>query len=144
MLVSRAAAAEAGHPDAAGWLEASLRDASDDRGLAARIHEQARRHRAASPAAFDTAWERHAGPPVPDWLTVDTGLVAAADAWIGTETYAAECAYLASHPELLDPSADQAVSEALLSVNEQEAQRYTTLRQDAQAAELRRPTGRCC
>jgi len=134
LLASRAAAAEAGHPDAAGWLAASLRDASDDRGLAAGNHEEARRHRAAGPAAFDAAWERHAGQPVPGWLTVDAGLVAAAEAWIGTETYAAECDYLASHRELLDPSAGEAVSEALLSVGEQEAQRYMGLRQDAQAA----------
>jgi predicted RNase H-like HicB family nuclease len=134
LLASRAEAAEAGHPDAARWLAAGLQDASDDRGLAAMIHQQARRHRTAGQAAFDAAWERHTGQPVPGWLTVDTGLVATAEAWIGTETYEEEGAFLAGHPGLLDPSAEEAVSEALLSLGEEDARRYTALRQDAQKA----------
>jgi hypothetical protein len=98
------------------------------------IHEQARRHRSAGQAAFDAAWERLTGQSVPGWLTVDTGLVATAEAWIGTETYDAEGAYLLGHPELLDPSADKAIGEALLSVEEEAARRYTMLRRDAQKA----------
>ncbi len=80
LLASRAAAAEAGYPDAARWLASSFEAAAGDRGLAAMIHEQARRHRSPDPAAFDAAWERQAGRPAPGWLTADPSLVALADA----------------------------------------------------------------
>jgi hypothetical protein len=74
---------------------------------------------------------QHAGNQPPAWLAVDAGLLAAAGEWIATETYTDERDFLASHPELLDPAADEAVSEALLPVSEADAERYTMLRQAA-------------
>ena len=95
-------------------------------------HEQARRHRGPDPAAFDQDWARHTGMPVPAWLTVDPALLSSARAWVATDTYTAERDHLAAHPELLEAAADTAVAEALLAVPEDEAGRYTALRQAAQ------------
>jgi hypothetical protein len=64
---------------------------------------------------------------------VDAGLLAAAEEWIATETDTDERDFLASHPELLDPAADEAVSDALMSVSEDDAERYTMVRQAARA-----------
>ena len=80
---------------------------------------------------FDREWGDHSGGPVPAWLTVDPGLLSTAREWVRTETYAAERDHLDAHPELLEPSADVAVEEALLAVSEAAAGRYTALRQAA-------------
>ena len=128
LLTNRAADADAGNPEAALWLAAALRHASDDRGLTAAIHEEARRHWAVAPAAFSSVWTQHTGQQAPVWLTVNADLLEAAEGWIATATCAEESDFLASHPELLDRSADEAVSEALLAVSEDDAQRYITLR----------------
>jgi len=133
LLTARAAAADAGHVEAARWLATGLQHAADDRGLTVAIHQQARRHWSANPAAFSSAWEHYTGQQIPAWLSVDRGLLETAEAWIGTETYTAERDFLASHPRLLDPAADNAVGEALLSVSEDAAQRYTALRETARA-----------
>ena len=113
------------------WLAAGLQDAADDRELIAAIHQEARRHWSANPPAFSSAWEQCTGQQVPAWLSVDRGLLEAAEAWIGTETYSAERDFLAAHPGLLDPAADDAVSEALLQVSEDESERYAALRETA-------------
>ena len=131
LLTSRAAAAEAGHPEAAGWLAQALQHASDDREGTAAIHEQARHHRAQDPTVFDSAWAQKTGQPPPGWLTIDADLLQVAQEWIASKTYIEEHDFLASHPELLDPAADDAVSEALLSVSEGAAQQFTTMRQAA-------------
>ena len=130
--MARAGAADAGHPAAAAWLARALAMDIDDRGLVDAAHEQARRHRGPDPAAFDQDWARHTGMPVPAWLTVDPALLSSARAWVATDTYTAERDYLAAHPELLEAAADTAVAEALLAVPEDEAGRYTALRQAAQ------------
>ena len=130
--MARAAAADAGHPAAAAWLARALAMDLEDRGLVNAAHEQARRHRGPDPAAFDQDWARHTGMPVPAWLTVDSALLSSARAWVATDTYTAERDYLAAHPELLEAAADTAVAEALLAVPEDEAGRYTALRQAAQ------------
>lgn len=122
---------EPGHPDAAEWLSSSVAPAGDDRGLLAMVHEQARRHWAADPAAFEADWQRQTGQPLPTWVTVDAGLLASAQAWLATDTYTGERDYLASHPELLGSAADEAVGEALLRVAEEVAERYSALRQAA-------------
>jgi tetratricopeptide (TPR) repeat protein len=131
LLALRVAAAGPGHPDAMRWLVTALGQAPKDRGLLAGIHSQARRHRAADPVGFSTSWQERTGEPAPAWLTVDPGLLATAEAWVATGTYQAECDFLAGHGELLDPSADVAVEEALLGVGEQAAERYTSLREAA-------------
>jgi hypothetical protein len=97
----------------------------------AAVHAQARRHRGPDPAEFDADWARHADGLVPGWLTVDPDLLGAAQAWVAAGTCKDERDHLAAHPELLNPSADTAVSEALLAVAEGEASRYATLRQAA-------------
>jgi hypothetical protein len=51
--------------------------------------------------------------------------------WVETETYSSEQAHLAAHPELLEPAADLAVSEALLPLTEHEAARYLEIRRQA-------------
>jgi hypothetical protein len=133
LLTYRAAAADAGDSEAAGWLAAALRHAADDRGLTAAIHEQARRHWTAAPAAFSAAWEHQAGQSAPAWLTVNADLLQAAKEWIATDTYTEERDFLASHPELLDSGADDALGEALLTVGNDAAQRYAALREAARA-----------
>ena len=50
---------------------------------------------------------------------------------MATGTYTAERDYLLSHPELLTSAADAAVTEALLDVSEDEASRYSGLRDAA-------------
>jgi hypothetical protein len=133
LLTSRAAAAEAGHPGAAEWLAQALQHASDDREGTAAIHEQARHHRPQDPTVFDGAWTQKTGQPPPGWLTIDAGLLQVAQEWIASQTYAEEHDFLASHSELLDPAADDAVSEALLSVSEGAAQQFSNMRQAARA-----------
>jgi hypothetical protein len=132
LLVARAATADAGHPAAAGWLARALALNLQDRGLVNAVHEQARRHRGPGPGAFDQDWTRRTGTPVPAWLTVDSTLLSSARAWVATDAYAAERDHLAAHHELLEAAADTAVAEALLAVPEDEAARYTELRQAAQ------------
>ena len=132
LLVARAGAADLGHSAAVAWLVRALAMGIQNRGLLDTAHEQARRHRGPNPAAFDQNWARHTGGSVPAWLTVDPGLLSTAQAWVATDTYTAEYDYLAAHPELLEPAADIAVAEALLVVPEDEADRYTALRQAAQ------------
>ena len=131
VLTARAEFADAGHPDAARWLAEGLRAGSDAPGLAARIHDQARRHWAADNAAFTSAWEQSTTEPTPTWLTVPAGLLATARAWITTGTYDQERDFLASHPELLDPAADEVIAEALLSASAEAASHYDGLRQAA-------------
>ena len=105
------------------WLAQALRLNSDDPALAAEGHEQARRHRTADPAGFDELWQHHTGAAVPAWLTVDPQLLDTAQAWIDTDTYTGERDHLAAHPELLEPKADVAVTDVLLTVSEPEARR---------------------
>ncbi|HEX5493519.1 MAG TPA: hypothetical protein VFX70_02960 [Mycobacteriales bacterium] len=131
LYAARAQAVDAGHPDAARWLVEASRLAGDDRGLIGYVHAQARRHRDADPARFDATWSERTGEPAPAWLLVDPALLSAAQGWIATETYGGERDYLAAHPELLGPSADDAVGEALLAVGEEEAGRYVSLREVA-------------
>ena len=132
LLIIRAGQAAAGHAQAAAWLAQALRLDSDDPAVAAEVHKQARRHRAADPASFDELWQQHTGAAVPAWLTVDPQLLDTARAWIGTDTYEGERDYLAAHPELLEPAADVAVADTLLTVSEPAARLYTALRQAAQ------------
>ena len=132
LLVARADAVDAGHPAAATWLARALDRNIEDRNLVNVAHEQARRHRGADPAAFDQTWAHRTNRPVPAWLAVDPGLLSSAQAWIRTDTYTSERDYLTAHPELLEDAANTAVAEALLAVPEDEAARYTALRQAAQ------------
>ena len=133
LLIARAAAAEAGNPEVVGWLAEALQRASGHRGLTAAIHKQGQRHRAHDPAAFDRAWTQKTGRPPPAWLAIDASLLDTARGWAACETYAEEHSFLASHPELLDPEADDAVNEALLSVSEGAARQFTARRQTARA-----------
>jgi hypothetical protein len=129
--MARATYATDGHPEAGSWLAHALDGVGSDRGLTASAHEQARRHRGPDPDCFDRSWRQHAGERLPAWLTVDQTLIDTTFAWIRTETYIAECDYLAGHPELLEPDADPAVADVLLTVSEESADRYAALRQAA-------------
>ncbi|HWY90874.1 MAG TPA: tetratricopeptide repeat protein [Solirubrobacteraceae bacterium] len=132
LLFGRAAIADAGEPRVAKWLTDASKLAGEDRDLLGGVHDQARRHHDADPATFETQWERHhAGERAPDWLTVDRDLLATACAWTSTTSYVKERDFLLEHPELLDPSADVAIAEALLKVAKQNPQHYTLLRQRA-------------
>ena len=132
LLVARASAADAGHVAAAAWVARALASDINDRDLVNAAHDQARRHRGPDAAAFDHAWVRLTGMPVPAWLIVDSALLSSAQAWVATDTYTAERDHLAAHPELVEAAADTAVAEALLAVPEDEADRYVALRQAAQ------------
>ena len=132
LLAARAGAADAGHPAAAVWLARALAMDIKDRDLIDAAHEHARRHRGPDPAAFDQNWARHTGGQVPAWLTVNPALLSSARAWVATDTYTAERDHLAAHPELFEAAADTAVAEAVLAVPEDEASRYSALRQAAQ------------
>jgi len=132
LLLARASAAEPGTPEVIEWVSTALRHAAGDRAMLGALHDQARRHRLTDPDRFDRAWADSAGAP-PDWLTLDPDLLAAAQAWIDTPTYPDEHDFLAAHPELLTPAADNAVTDAVLTVDDQAAQRYLTLRDTARA-----------
>jgi tetratricopeptide (TPR) repeat protein len=131
LLLYRASAADPGDPRTAAWLVEVCR--SDDRGLLGPAHETARTHRAANPKNWDAAWTLASGGQPPEWLTVETDLLAVATAWIDTPTYDDEHDHLAAHLELLDPHADTAIEEALLRVDENDADRYRQLRARARA-----------
>ena len=133
LYYGRAAAANAGDPGAVAWLASAIARTPNDDELLAPLHEQARRHRAHDPATFDTQWATASGAEPPDWLTVDTTLLHAAASWISTEARDAERDWLADHPELLDPAADTAVSEALLGRASSQAERYRAIRVAARA-----------
>jgi hypothetical protein len=66
-------------------------------------------------------------------MAIDPQLLQTAEAWIATGTYEQERDFLADHPQLLDPAADDALSEALLPVSQEAADRYWQLRLAAQA-----------
>ncbi|MFI6232810.1 tetratricopeptide repeat protein, partial [Micromonospora sp. NPDC050784] len=132
LLLTRAAAADAGALEVVDWVATALRHEPADRALLGALHDQARRHRRADPGRFDRAWTTLAGN-LPDWLTLDPNLLATSQAWISTANYQDERDFLAAHPELLAPTADSAVADALLVVRDQEAQRYLTLRNIARS-----------
>ncbi|MEU5193387.1 hypothetical protein AB0G86_04895, partial [Streptomyces scabiei] len=132
LLLFRASRAQAGDTDAAAWLATVAELADDGAEFLGALHSEGRRHRAAAdPEGFDEAWREHTGAEPPAWLSVDADLVAVAQVWVETKTYAAERDHLAAHPELLTPDADSAVDEVLLLIG-QEAQRYRDIRQAAQ------------
>ncbi|MGW1778834.1 hypothetical protein ACWCQQ_06785, partial [Streptomyces sp. NPDC002143] len=134
LLLARSSRAQAGDRDAPVWLAKSQGTVTvgADRSLLDIQHSEGRRHRAANQQAFDDAWREYTRAEPPAWLTVDADLVAAARAWVATESYPDERDHLAAHPKLLAPRADDAVNEALIAVGEEEAQRYRDLRQQAQ------------
>ncbi|WP_430500773.1 tetratricopeptide repeat protein [Micromonospora trifolii] len=127
LLFIRIAAAEAGDSGALDWFAMALRQTPADRALLGALHDQARRHRRPDPDRFDRAWIASVGD-LPEWLTLDPDLLVTAQQWISTADYQYERDFLAAHPELLAPAADSAVTDALLTVNDQAAQRYLTLR----------------
>jgi tetratricopeptide (TPR) repeat protein len=128
LLLLRSQYSAEGEARAAGWLGQALGSAGDDRELMAAVHYEVRRHRSKSSITFDSAWRDYSGTGIPDWFLVDSGLLATAGDWMATPTYKEEQRYLAAHPELLDRSADLAVEEALLHLQEDEADRYRKLR----------------
>ena len=95
--------------------------------LLAAAHRVARRHRAVDPSAWDAAWSQATGDAAPAWLTIDPELLLTAEAWVGTSTDQDGRDHLEAHPELLDPAAETAVEEALLTVEQPEADRYRQL-----------------
>ncbi|WP_410821031.1 tetratricopeptide repeat protein [Micromonospora sp. 050-3] len=130
LLFTRVATADAGTPKVVEWVVTALRHEPADRVLLRALRDQARRLRRPDPDRFERAWTEIAGD-LPDWLTLDPALLAVAQAWINTTSYQDERDYLATHPELLAPAVDTAVTEALLTVSDQEALRYLTLRRIA-------------
>jgi tetratricopeptide (TPR) repeat protein len=130
--LARAASARAGDPRAAVWLRAAAGAASTG-GVAARLRSEARRHRAADVDVFDKAWCEGSGASIPDWLTVDPDLLAAARTWVVDAEQATGQAHLAGRPDLLHEAADAAVEEALLTVA---PDRATTLRRLRVAARV--------
>lgn len=123
LLMLRAAATRAGDPAAAGWLCQALAHAGQSRQTIHDVHDIARRHYDSGPWPWDS---------VPDWLTVDRGLLETARAWVFARSYAEERAVLLDHPELLSAEADVAVTEAL----------YGTSLIEAQVMQARRTTAR--
>ncbi|MFG1721202.1 tetratricopeptide repeat protein, partial [Micromonospora chalcea] len=130
LLLARASASELAISEVVEWVTTALRHAADDRALLSGLHSQARRHRQADPDRFDSAWTAAAGE-LPDWLLIEPDVLATARAWISTATFQDEHDFLAAHPELLAPAADSTVTEALLTVDEQSADRYLLLRDAA-------------
>ncbi|WP_329034449.1 tetratricopeptide repeat protein [Streptomyces sp. NBC_01725] len=131
LLLCRASGAQAGDADAVRWVATVAVTVPDHEfeylGI---LHSEGRRHRAAGPEEFDEAWSEYTGMDPPNWLSVDADLLAMAESWVETATYAAERDYLAAHPELLAPEADCAVEEALLAVGE-DAERFRDIRRAA-------------
>jgi hypothetical protein len=131
LLYCRCAAAETGLVDAVGWLVEALKLTGGRGGLTAALHDQARRHRTAVPPGWDAAWTAASGQALPGWLTLDPAVLELARGWVATSTYPEQRDYLASHQDLLDPTADNAVAEALLGMSEDVAGRYQALRDAA-------------
>ena len=109
------------------WLVGAASLADDDRRLRSAIHQEARQRRAANQTSFDADWVRLTSAPRPEWLDVDADLLASAQNWITTPTYEAERDHLAEHPELLSPTTELAITEALLNVSEPDAARHVQL-----------------
>ena len=105
----------------------------DDDSTVQRMHAEARRHhRADAGGAWADGWRGASGAAtLPGWLTVDTALVERARQWVETGTWEDEGRFLLDNAELLDPSADVAVAEALLPLSDAERQRYEGLRERA-------------
>ena len=131
LVVRRSEAEPAGTPRTAPWLQAAA--AVDDGSTVQRMHAEARRHhRADAGGAWADGWRGASGAAtLPDWLTVDTALVERARQWVETGTWEDEGRFLLDNAELLDPSADVAVAEALLPLSDAERQRYEGLRERA-------------
>jgi lipopolysaccharide biosynthesis regulator YciM len=130
LLYYRAVSASPDDARAVEWLADALAEPGLDPGLGRAIHEEARRRRT-DQAAFDAQWRAVTGKSVPSWLSIDADLLEAAVGWVGTPTYGQEAAWLAEHPELLDPASDAAVDEALLGIDDEEADRLRNLRAEA-------------
>ncbi|MCV7169077.1 tetratricopeptide repeat protein [Mycobacterium manitobense] len=124
LLIQRAWSAADGDHRAAAWLAQATEAATGDCDLMVNAHNAARHHRNAAPVNWDEAWIEVTGEPLPIWLTVDRDLLRAAREWIATPTYRAERDYLNANNELLNPSANTAVEEALLEKDEAEGERY--------------------
>ncbi|WP_340684020.1 hypothetical protein LCL61_36935 [Amycolatopsis coloradensis] len=120
----------AGALDTVPWFITALRDAKD-RTLVAQLHEAAWRHHDIGRVAWEQQWREHSNEPAPAWLTVDRGLLREAVEWVFTPTYVREKQHLIGHPRLLETVADVAVAEALLKVDEQEAERLQAIRAKA-------------
>lgn len=128
----RSARAEPGTSAAAGWLVEALEELGEGEDTWTRVvHDQARRHRAANPVSWDAAWAAASRQTLPDWLTVNPTLLDLAVGWVATVSHEEERDYLASHPDLLDPGADAAVTEAVLGESNDEADRYREIRHAA-------------
>ncbi|EOD67223.1 tetratricopeptide repeat protein [Amycolatopsis vancoresmycina] len=131
LLLHRVVYTKAGDPRTAAWLHEVL--AEDNRELLKKAHTQARRHRAASPEAWQQAWIAIEGTPLPPWLVVDLDMLKLATGWLATKTYEDEYEYLKTHLELLDETFDIAMEESLLQIAEEHASRYVELRTAARS-----------
>ncbi|MFL6162453.1 MAG: tetratricopeptide repeat protein [Jatrophihabitantaceae bacterium] len=117
---------------AVAWLVNALIKPGVEPKLERAIHDQARSRRASDSATFDAQWSTIAGDSVPAWLSIEADLLEAAVGWVNTPTFEQEAALLAEHPELLDPASDAVVAEALLGIENEEADRLRQLRVAAQ------------
>ncbi|HST85549.1 MAG TPA: tetratricopeptide repeat protein, partial [Kineosporiaceae bacterium] len=115
------------------WLATALKSPGMEPGLERAIHEAARELRANDPIVFDAQWSAASGEPTPDWLSIPVDLLEKAVSWVNTPTFEHEAAWLAEHPELLDPASDVVVTEALLGIENDEANRLRKLRAAAQS-----------
>ncbi len=129
LALRRSETEPAGAPQSAGWLQDALANARP-RGLVGALHEEARRHFAADPDGWPAELLAADSPRggLPGWLVVDASCSASARRWINTPTFEAEAEFLARNQELLGDTADVAVSEALLEVDEDEEERYLDVR----------------
>jgi tetratricopeptide (TPR) repeat protein len=134
LLLYRANGAAPGDVRAATWLADAIEASSGDRELLANVHDVARQHRDRNPQVWDSAWTDATNQPLPAWLLVNNELLAAARGWTQASNYEAERDYLTGHPELLESSANIAIVEALLPVDDEEAARYRAIRAASQTA----------
>jgi hypothetical protein len=129
-LLSRAEQSPDNEARAISWLAQAAATATAAK-LLDSIHDEVRRRRKLSPAAFDAEWAARVGTTVPKWAAVDPTTLNTARDWVETITYAQEAAFLARHSELLEVDADPAVREAVLGLPNSEAERLLYLRQQA-------------
>ncbi|WP_210481742.1 tetratricopeptide repeat protein [Naasia sp. SYSU D00948] len=127
LLLARSRDAGAGDPAGIESTRRGLSLVDGERELTAALRDEARRHFRADPTSFNQLVSEH--PPA--WLALSEEQLELARGWLATENYQHERDYLLAHPELLHAQFDAAIDEALLTVPEDEAERYRAIRAEA-------------
>ena len=145
LLAARAASAPPGSRSAGHWLATALSLAAGDRSVLAVLHDEVRRHRADDPAASTPRGRATRARNRQRGRLSTSRFWPQPRAWIDDGHVSRGARLHCRAPELLDASADLCVDETLLSLAEDDAERYTSLaREGTDGRACRPPMSRCC